>query len=57
AATRHLPGAWQGAAISCGGAGDVYRTTVQAKVPLFFPGVDGGWTVEGKAGAATEGDR
>ncbi|MFJ4436894.1 AAA family ATPase [Streptomyces sp. NPDC088923] len=57
AATRHLPGAWKGAAISCGGAGDVYQTTVQAKVPLFFPGVDGGWTVKGKAGAATEGDR
>lgn len=30
------------------------RATVQADVPLFFPGVDLGWSVEGTAGAALE---
>ncbi|MEV0849957.1 TadE/TadG family type IV pilus assembly protein [Streptomyces sp. NPDC049954] len=57
AARKHLPGAWSGASITCGGAGEVYKATVKAKVPLFFPGVDGGWTVNGSAGAATEGER
>lgn len=57
AARAHLPGAWQNATVTCGGSGAVYKATVQAKVPLFFPGVDGGWSVKGSAGAATEGDR
>ncbi|NEC87633.1 AAA family ATPase [Streptomyces sp. SID12501] len=53
---EHLPGAWNGAAISCGPDGEVMKATVRAQVPLFFPGFDVNWTVTGEAGAALEGD-
>ncbi|MFJ8939142.1 CpaE family protein [Streptomyces sp. NPDC102365] len=53
---EHLPGAWDGAGIDCTVAGPVMKATVTAQVPLFFPGFDAGWTVEGTAGAALEGD-
>lgn len=53
---EHLPGAWNGAAISCGPEGEVMKATVSAQVPLFFPGFDVNWTVNGEAGAALEGD-
>ncbi|KAA0935334.1 MULTISPECIES: AAA family ATPase [Streptomyces] len=53
---EHLPGAWSGADISCGPAGSVMKATVKTDVPLFFPGFDAGWKVEGTAGAALEGD-
>ncbi|MGC5562987.1 AAA family ATPase [Streptomyces sp. FR-108] len=53
---KHLPGAWDGAGIDCNVAGPVMKATVTAQVPLFFPGFDAGWTVEGTAGAALEGD-
>ncbi|MFD6287649.1 CpaE family protein [Streptomyces sp. NPDC060205] len=53
---KHLPGAWDGAGIDCGVEGPVMKATVTAQVPLFFPGFDAGWTVEGTAGAALEGD-
>ncbi|MEU6219515.1 AAA family ATPase [Streptomyces sp. NPDC047022] len=56
AGAAHLPGAWQGARIECAPDGPVMRATVQADVPLFFPGVDPGWRVDGSAGAALEGD-
>ncbi|MFF3515949.1 CpaE family protein [Streptomyces sp. NPDC002573] len=56
AGAAHLPAAWSGADISCGEDGPVMKATVQAKVPLFFPGVNPGWRVEGSAGAALEGD-
>ncbi|WP_327697397.1 AAA family ATPase [Streptomyces sp. NBC_00459] len=53
---EHLPGAWSGAAINCGPEGPVMKATVSAQVPLFFPGFDVNWTVNGEAGAALEGD-
>lgn len=57
AGARNLPGAWKGARIDCdAGDGTVMKATVRADVPLFFPGVDAGWQVEGNAGAALEGD-
>ena len=57
AATRHLPSAWSGAAVTCTDAGSVWQATVKADVPLFFPGVNPGWKVTGRAGAAFEGER
>ncbi|MEU1592968.1 AAA family ATPase [Streptomyces sp. NPDC005708] len=59
AGARHLPGAWSGAQIRCtpDPGGSVMRATVEADVPLFFPGVDPGWRVDGSAGAALEGNR
>ncbi|GGL07094.1 AAA family ATPase [Streptomyces flaveus] len=56
AGKEHLPNAWQDAAIECGGDGTVMRATVTAQVPLFFPGFDADWTVQGEAGAALEGE-
>jgi pilus assembly protein CpaE len=32
------------------------KATVHADVPLFFPGVNPGWQVDGSAGAALEGN-
>ncbi|MEV5613618.1 AAA family ATPase [Streptomyces sp. NPDC052225] len=57
AGRSHLPSAWQGAQIGCTDTGVVTKATVEVKVPLFFPGVNPGWTVTGEAGAATEADR
>ncbi|GAA2320555.1 AAA family ATPase [Streptomyces kunmingensis] len=57
AGKSHLPSAWQGAAISCADDGVVMRATVQVDVPLFFPGVNPGWSVTGEAGAASEVDQ
>lgn len=56
AGSKHLPGAWSGAEISCDAAGSVMKATVKVDVPLFFPGFDAGWHVDGNAGAALEGD-
>ncbi|MEV0322788.1 CpaE family protein [Streptomyces sp. NPDC050658] len=56
AAREHLPSAWQSAAVSCTDEGTVWKAHVDAKVPLFFPGVDTGWEVSGEAGAAKEGE-
>ncbi|GGX39748.1 AAA family ATPase [Streptomyces fructofermentans] len=56
AGSEHLPGAWDAAAIDCAAGGQVMKATVTVQVPLFFPGFDAGWTVEGEAGAALEGD-
>ncbi|EPH40629.1 AAA family ATPase [Streptomyces aurantiacus] len=56
AGKEHLPGAWQDAVISCVPAGDVVEATVKVDVPLFFPGVETGWSVDAKAGAASEGE-
>ncbi|NEB79936.1 septum formation initiator, partial [Streptomyces sp. SID14478] len=53
----HLPSAWQGAAISCADDGTVMKATVRVDVPLFFPGVNPGWSVTGEAGAASEADQ
>lgn len=55
-ARAHLPSAWSGAGVACADTGTVWQATVDAKVPLFFPGFDAGWKVSGRAGAATEGD-
>ncbi|WP_216591389.1 AAA family ATPase [Streptomyces brasiliscabiei] len=55
AGTAHLPGAWNDTSIDCTPTGPVMRAEVQANVPLFFPGFDAGWTVNGEAGAALEG--
>ncbi|QEU92127.1 septum formation initiator [Streptomyces kanamyceticus] len=56
AAKKHLPGAWQDASISCTDGGPVWKAEVSVEVPVFFPGIDAGWTVKGKAGAAKEGE-
>ncbi|MFG2500288.1 CpaE family protein [Streptomyces sp. NPDC048441] len=56
AAKEHLPSAWQGAEVSCTDDGAVWKAHVNADVPLFFPGVDAGWSVSGEAGAAKEGE-
>lgn len=56
AGKEHLPGAWQDADISCAPVGDVVEATVKVEVPLFFPGVETGWSVDAKAGAAREGE-
>ncbi|WP_405895338.1 AAA family ATPase [Streptomyces sp. NBC_00104] len=56
AGTQNLPGAWADTSIDCAPAGTLMRAEVQANVPLFFPGFDAGWTVNGEAGAALEGD-
>ncbi|MEU1028827.1 AAA family ATPase [Streptomyces mirabilis] len=56
AGSKHLPGAWSGAEIRCDAAGSVMKATVKVDVPLFFPGFDAGWHVDGNAGAALEGD-
>ncbi|MET7906695.1 AAA family ATPase [Streptomyces avermitilis] len=56
AGAEHLPGSWSGADIRCGQDGAVMKATVRADVPLFFPGVNPGWSVKGSAGAALEGD-
>jgi pilus assembly protein CpaE len=32
------------------------KASVTAQVPLFFPGFDVNWTVDGEAGAALEGE-
>ncbi|WP_306317801.1 MULTISPECIES: AAA family ATPase [unclassified Streptomyces] len=57
AGREHLPSAWQDADISCEEGETVTRATVRVDVPLFFPGVDPGWSVTGEAGAATEAQR
>ncbi|MEY2246790.1 CpaE family protein [Streptomyces sp. SAS_267] len=56
AGSRHLPGSWQDADISCVPSGPVMLATVEVDVPLFFPGFDAGFHVRGQAGAALEGD-
>ncbi|MEU6002966.1 AAA family ATPase [Streptomyces sp. NPDC047197] len=56
AAKEHLPSAWQGAEVSCTDDGAVWKAHVDADVPLFFPGIDAGWSVSGEAGAAKEGE-
>lgn len=57
AGREHLPNAWQDATtIGCIDDGTVMKATVTAEVPLFFPGFDAGWRVEGEAGAALEGE-
>ncbi|MEV4866233.1 AAA family ATPase [Streptomyces ossamyceticus] len=54
AGTQHLPSAWSDTSIDCASDGTVMRAEVEAPVPLFFPGFDTGWTVNGEAGAALE---
>ncbi|WP_329301450.1 AAA family ATPase [Streptomyces sp. NBC_00659] len=56
AGSKHLPGSWKDAGISCTPSGPVMRATVDVDVPLFFPGFDAGFHVKGSAGAALEGD-
>ncbi|MZD03774.1 AAA family ATPase [Streptomyces sp. SID5785] len=54
AGREHLPSAWSGATVHCTPEGTVVKATVEVKVPLFFPGINPGWSVRGEAGAATE---
>ncbi|MGA4839892.1 AAA family ATPase [Streptomyces sp. G45] len=54
AARKNLPGAWKDAVVSCAPQGDVWKATVDVEVPVFFPGVETGWTVTAEAGAADE---
>jgi pilus assembly protein CpaE len=55
AGSENLPGAWDATDIGCNPAGPVMKATVTAQVPLFFPGFDVNWQVQGEAGAALEG--
>ncbi|EKX62891.1 TadE-like protein [Streptomyces ipomoeae 91-03] len=54
AGAENLPGAWSDTSIDCTANGTIMQAEVQANVPLFFPGFDAGWTVNGEAGAALE---
>ncbi|MER5495336.1 AAA family ATPase [Streptomyces sp. NPDC002490] len=54
AGKQHLPAAWQDADVSCSRDGLVWRADVTAPVPVLFPGVTTGWTVDAEAGAAAE---
>ncbi|MEU7579321.1 AAA family ATPase [Streptomyces sp. NPDC041068] len=56
AAKEHLPNAWQGASVTCTDEGPVWKAHVSVDVPVFFPGIDAGWHVNGEAGAAKEGE-
>ncbi|MFH8607947.1 CpaE family protein [Streptomyces sp. NPDC018029] len=56
AAQEHLPDAWQDASVSCTDEGAVWKARVSVDVPVFFPGFDAGWHVDGEAGAAKEGE-
>lgn len=56
AGAQNLPGAWNDTSIDCAPNGSIMQAEVEANVPLFFPGFDAGWTVNGEAGAALEGD-
>ncbi|WP_055702261.1 MULTISPECIES: P-loop NTPase [Streptomyces] len=56
AAKEHLPDAWQAASVSCTDEGTVWKARVSVDVPVFFPGFDAGWHVNGEAGAAKEGE-
>ncbi|MGA4850998.1 AAA family ATPase [Streptomyces sp. G5(2025)] len=56
AAQEHLPAAWQDAEVSCTDEGSVWKAHVSVDVPVFFPGFDAGWHVDGEAGAAKEGE-
>jgi pilus assembly protein CpaE len=55
AGAKNLPNAWDGATIDCTPDGLVMKATVTVDVPLFFPGFNPGWSVDGSAGAALEG--
>ncbi|MBC9717645.1 MinD/ParA family protein [Streptomyces sp. TRM66268-LWL] len=56
AARENLPGAWQDSFTSgCTREGDLYKANVSVDVPLFFPGFDAGWSVDGEGGAVWEG--
>ncbi|WP_399928893.1 CpaE family protein [Streptomyces kanamyceticus] len=56
AAKEHLPAAWQDAEVTCTDEGPVWKAHVSVDVPVFFPGFDAGWRVDGEAGAAKEGE-
>ncbi|MGV9883439.1 AAA family ATPase [Streptomyces sp. NPDC003006] len=56
AAKEHLPAAWQDATVTCTDEGTVWKAHVSVDVPVFFPGFDAGWHVDGEAGAAKEGE-
>ncbi|MBM7173737.1 AAA family ATPase [Streptomyces sp. G44] len=56
AAQEHLPAAWQDAEVTCTDEGPVWKAHVSVDVPVFFPGFDAGWHVDGEAGAAKEGE-
>ncbi|MFI6939606.1 AAA family ATPase [Streptomyces sp. NPDC050418] len=56
AARENLPGAWKDSFdAGCGREGDLYKANVSVDVPLFFPGFDAGWSVDGEGGAIWEG--
>ncbi|MFD9008285.1 TadE/TadG family type IV pilus assembly protein [Streptomyces sp. NPDC059552] len=52
AARKHIGEAWS-MTTHCTRSGDVYRTTVRLKIPVFYPGLNFG-TIEGSGGAAME---
>ncbi|MBT2527770.1 AAA family ATPase [Streptomyces sp. ISL-99] len=59
AAEEHLPSSWQEDAtgIDCGQEGNLWKADVGLSTPILFPGAGSfPWEVDGKAGAALEGD-
>ncbi|WP_327353759.1 AAA family ATPase [Streptomyces sp. NBC_01304] len=58
AGLERLPGPWQDSfRVDCGGGGgSVHQVKVSVEVPVFFPGFNAGWSVDGSAGAAKEGE-
>ncbi|SDK39288.1 AAA family ATPase [Streptomyces indicus] len=56
AARANLPSAWQDSfTAGCAQEGDLYKANISVDVPLFFPGFDAGWSVDGEGGAVMEG--
>ncbi|MFD9532780.1 TadE family protein [Streptomyces sp. NPDC060010] len=53
AAGKYIGGAWNMKA-DCEEAGDIYKTTVRLKLPVFFPGLDIGVPITGEGGSALE---
>lgn len=55
AARRTLSGSWGAAGVDCRSDGDLYRATVELRVPAFFPGGgDIGLTLTGEGAALDE---
>ncbi|MEU9031253.1 TadE/TadG family type IV pilus assembly protein [Streptomyces sp. NPDC048383] len=52
AAGEHIGSAWS-MEVDCEPDGDIYRTTVKLKIPVFHPALNFG-TITGTGGAATE---
>ncbi|MBT2447797.1 pilus assembly protein [Streptomyces sp. ISL-43] len=52
AAGKYIGSTWS-MSVDCGESGDVYKATVNLKIPVLFPGLDFG-SIDGTAAAAME---